>query len=415
MVQTLLLASLLVHGVLARQPARVATEDPAQSAGLSADVASRSSPDPRYEKLYDKMKAASEAGRAKKAERYARKVLAVTPDDAEARFVLAMALYSYSQTAKTTAEATLWSTLSDKELEKVAAAAPDTTKGVLARMFLRKGGPTLAVSEPQCPKDASEAEAAAEKHFAVGEWRQAIDDYEQALQTCPENSVWWTWYGDGWFKRGDMEHALAAYDKAIQVNACNFVAHRFAADVQIRTGKVDEAVTHLVVAVSCNPMYEVGWSNLDGLVTEASLAFYGMPVDKAEFAARPLAIEGPASEVQAARLAWQTYAKALGDVVHEMPNASPLAREREVVVRTLQAVEGTLPKALPRTVALRPWVVLARARADDRLDTAILVLLLDMDLAPEFIEKHNASPADFIQFVARYLIWNEDGTPILFD
>jgi tetratricopeptide (TPR) repeat protein len=418
MILALLSSAILAAPVAARnQPDThaVSSETAAQPIPVVTEplVALMSVPvDPSTAKIAIRMEKAWNAGKYERATSLATRIVNLDPTNTRARFVRGMCNMHKALGTKNGPEASVYEAMAKADLEMVDDLAPQSEGAAMARLYLENAEPVLVLPEPACTQEAIGAETAAERHFARNEYSKSIENYESALSACPDNSTWWTWYGDAWLQDGDPEKAIGAYRKALEIDPCNWMAQRFLADVLFRTGKGEEGLPHLLVSAACNPRYEIGWASLGGLLDAVDLGFYGPQVNKAALAAEPAAIEGPKDEVRVARHAWETYAAAVAAVHNEMGSASPLAREREAVGRTLAQVRSTLPTATPHSAALRTWVVLARAEDDGCLDTGILILLLDHDLAPEFVMHRDADLANFATFIAKYLIWNTDGSPM---
>jgi tetratricopeptide (TPR) repeat protein len=228
----------------------------------------------------------------------------------------------------------------------------------------------------------------------------------------------WTYYGDALLNQGDSEGALKQYAQAISLDACAWTAHRFTADVLIKTGELEAAQTAAAHAVACNPEYTTAWATVDRvaigrggrLLIQSPLS---LPTVETGEDGSPLVLLPDGLNVGSPDgAAWQAYAlianvedflSALisqgGLEVSFSSSASPLGQQRSAVQAGLDIWVA------PETgSSSSPWSVLAAAQEAERLDAAILVLFLDEDLLPEFIAFREAHLDVMVAFVSENLV-----------
>ena len=107
----------------------------------------------------------------------------------------------------------------------------------------------------------------AEVAFGQGDVLGAREYYEVATASC-EHPRLWTYYGDTFFNLGDMDGAIAAYDHALEIEPCYWVARRFKGDALVAKGFRDEGIRWTASALACNPQYEPAWAYLQPLLDD---------------------------------------------------------------------------------------------------------------------------------------------------
>jgi tetratricopeptide (TPR) repeat protein len=232
----------------------------------------------RADVLADKASAAYQARNRTRAHRLAEKSLALRENAGALEILVLVELEELnaplppkarrSEEAARAAQAERVKALDDtcQRLERI---EPDAVALGIVRTVMTVGaeGDLLAVQQPDCPPEARASFDAAEAAFAAGNLAKAKEAYDAALDGCPKNSLWWTYSGDAFHSMGNETGAVARYERALEIDPCNHVAHRFAADVMIgmpNLGKtdIDKLSGHAIDAVVCNPHYEAGWSTL---------------------------------------------------------------------------------------------------------------------------------------------------------
>ena len=121
--------------------------------------------------------------------------------------------------------------------------------------------------DPHCGPAAMGAWDKAEIAFGQGDVLGARDHYEAALNSC-EHPRLWTYYGDTFFNLGDLDGAIAAYDRALEIEPCYWVARRFKGDALFQKGFQDEGIRWTASALACNPQYEPAWAYLQPVLDD---------------------------------------------------------------------------------------------------------------------------------------------------
>jgi tetratricopeptide (TPR) repeat protein len=152
--------------------------------------------------------------------------------------------------------------------EQLAKLYPDSWHVEVYRPYFAKEQVEPLFPEPaaDCSAEAVSAYEEAERAFARRDAPAAIEAYERALTACPEHPRWWVHYGDAYFMQGRFHEALDTYQMALKLEPCDWVAHRFSADTLLSLELPEEAHRSLATSVACNPAYELGWRDLDGLL-----------------------------------------------------------------------------------------------------------------------------------------------------
>lgn len=161
-------------------------------------------------------------------------------------------------------------------MSRLEAVRPDAVALGIARTMLGiwNEGEILPAPSPECPPEAKARFDAAEAAFGRHDPAAALAAYEDALALCPNESTWWVYSGDALHMQGNLRGAVARYERALEIEPCHHVAHRFAADVMMGYPDLTETeasklTQHALDAVVCNPHYDASWSTLGALVKGA--------------------------------------------------------------------------------------------------------------------------------------------------
>ncbi len=354
-------------------------------------------------------KAADFADQADRAERsadfvtaakLASKALKLDPDNMRAHFVfgetlVAVASGSDSETSRQLLAGALY------EMQRVVELSPDSFEGAVAAGLLKPTAETGLVPQPdvQCSQPAQAEFNKAEAAFARHDYVAAKASYDTALQACPTNPTWWLDSGDAWFSQNDYAGAETRYDKALALAPCFAPAYRFKADAEIGSGDAPAGFVDATRAVACDPTYDIGWTYLRGLWSQANgrLVWSRPTRISAEAAAKGT------GEAKAWAAYWQARSEPLPDP-HD--DAAVLARERKAVSAGVDVWRTLLPT---EHEANPMWAELAEARDSNALDPAIFLWLLDKDLAPAFATWRNEHLPETVAYIKDHLVDNVDG------
>jgi tetratricopeptide (TPR) repeat protein len=93
---------------------------------------------------------------------------------------------------------------------------------------------------------------AAEKEFARNQYAAAREKYQEALKADPSFFQIMTYIGQTYRLEGDLTKAMEWYEKTIEKNYIDYMAHWFLADLLFETGKLDRAVEEITIAKILN-------------------------------------------------------------------------------------------------------------------------------------------------------------------
>jgi len=228
--------------------------------------------------------------------------------------------------------------------------------------------------EPQvrCTPAAQGAWDRAEEFYAQGDMDQAQEYYQKAAHSC-EHPQLWTFYGDTFFHQEDYEGAIAAYDHALAIEPCYWVARRFKGDAFLKQGRTTDGIRWVASAIACNPTYEGAWAYLDSQIDPRVGSARSAQKPRFEAGSIQLALDAPAPWTPDIQL---VYGAAF------VPGLSRLAQERSAVQTVLQYVAEQQQQRDP---GMELWQLLAEAQERGQTDEAILVLMLDEALVEEFL------------------------------
>lgn len=324
--------------------------------GPSAHAADR-----RTEKKAEKAAKAADGGDYERAITLGLEVLEKDPVNVDAAWAVgcgaAMLLLNggvpddQSQTLRTGAVALLGVAAQDPQNPVRAAMARGLITDLTGSAFV------LPRVDPVCPDAALGVYGAAESAFGKGEMGLARALYERAIEACPANATWIVYMGDTWMDT-DTGLALAAYERALAIDPCHPQAHRFAADVLMRSDTeegVRRGYDHAIAAVACDPTYDEGWATLEVYVQADG--------------ARVVPRSPPAADAEGYRVYQDALAATPGD--------DPLQR-RETAIREV------FKQGPPETPL---WTLLLDASGKGLLEEAILFELLDEELSDAYLSQ----------------------------
>jgi tetratricopeptide (TPR) repeat protein/O-antigen ligase len=103
-------------------------------------------------------------------------------------------------------------------------------------------------------------------YHLLGEYDQAIEKYQSALQLNSRYSQAYLLLGDTYVAGGELEQAEKAYRQASELDKKSFQAHSGLGQVYARQGKIEAAITELQIARGLAPASEK--SRLDELIAQ---------------------------------------------------------------------------------------------------------------------------------------------------
>jgi tetratricopeptide (TPR) repeat protein len=121
------------------------------------------------------------------------------------------------------------------------------------------GGADAAFSASKQAEDAMEQ---AEADFARGDLDKALAGYQRALIFDPHLYEAALFSGDACYKQGDNLNACKWYDRAVHINPARETAYRYWGDSLMAEGKMDEARSKFIDAVIAEPYVDRPWTGL---------------------------------------------------------------------------------------------------------------------------------------------------------
>lgn len=93
------------------------------------------------------------------------------------------------------------------------------------------------------------------KAVEAKEWKRAADLLSKAASAEPLNADIQNWLGFAQRKQGNLDAALAAYNRALKLNPSHRAAHEYIGEAYLMTGNVAQAEQHLAeLQKLCSPI-----------------------------------------------------------------------------------------------------------------------------------------------------------------
>ena len=292
------------------------------------------------------------------------------------------------------------------ELARAAELNPNPEAAAALRGLVATFSQTELLDLPsvRCTDQAEAWADQAEERLIARDDEGAQEAWAMALDACPATGRWWVWYGDVSFLAGDDQRALDLYAHALRLDPCDWQANRVAAHALLRSGQDELATAASIRAVACNPDYDLGWRSLDRVVARRGGDLARVEVDKPVFRSpdqgQP-AVSLPTTDVPA----WTMYATVRASLenmdAHESMALQALDVSTSALARDRAAVRAVLGSDLGQGPV---WALLDEADATGQLDEAILVLLLEESLLPEYLAMRDADLARLERYIRDRLI-----------
>lgn len=193
------------------------------------------------------------------------KLAAAKPDDAGVLERLSLSLIALAGTSKKSPE------LVRNDLVRARALAEKSRQlgndSQIIEMILEKipaNIPNFPLDEPKKQSPAEEALMDAEADFSKGNLEKALAGYEKAAQLDPKLYEAPLYIGDVYFKMNKIEQAGAAYARAIAINPDRETAYRYWGNVLSGAGKKMEARDKFIEAIIAEPYSRAPWQFLMG-------------------------------------------------------------------------------------------------------------------------------------------------------
>jgi tetratricopeptide (TPR) repeat protein len=98
--------------------------------------------------------------------------------------------------------------------------------------------------------------------FQKGNVDEAIAHFQKALQINPDNAEACCSLGNALLRMGNVDEAIAHFQKALQIKPDYTEAHNILGYALLKKGNADEAITHFQKALQINPNYLEAQNNL---------------------------------------------------------------------------------------------------------------------------------------------------------
>jgi tetratricopeptide (TPR) repeat protein len=264
-------------------------------------------------------------------------------------------------------------------------------------------------------REAQQALASGEVLFSGGKFTEALAAYERAIQLDPQASEAWVYAGDCYFREKNWPEAEKRFRKATEVEPLNSQAWRFLSDALIAQQKQLAAQEALFGAIAAQPSQLPNWEKLSQYRTMVGYPLRTLEL-KRKASARLDANKHVDIQIDASidndaqfsnRVVWIAYA--LGSVVPESSSAesgegkisSPFMQEVNAWSKATQVVEKVIADGKSDSLdpALKQMQVFAK---DKQLEHAVLVLLYKEAYRPELEAWKKADPDGIRKFINAY-------------
>ena len=213
-----------------------------------------------YEAARAKVKTLVEQNNLKDALPMLEKMYAVKPDDAEMLAFLSLALVSRAVPNPDEAAKKKDYLRARTLAEKAQKLGNDT--GLVKTLLERIPTEEMLNAEPRKRTPAEEALQAGENAFSSGEMEKALAEYNRAEKLDPKLYEAPLFIGDVYFHTKRIEEAGKAYARAIAIDPDRDTAYRFWGNVLLKNGKPDEAREKFIEAIIALPYHNSPWEFL---------------------------------------------------------------------------------------------------------------------------------------------------------
>lgn len=128
---------------------------------------------------------------------------------------------------------------------------------------------------------ASDALMEGEQAFADGEMEKAIAAYEKALKLDPQLYEAPLYMGDAYFKLKQVDKAGQSYARAIAIDPDRETAYRYWGNVLMQSGKMSESRDKFLEAIIADPYNRLPWQFLSGWAQQSKIELGHPRVDTA--------------------------------------------------------------------------------------------------------------------------------------
>ncbi|MEG4966271.1 CHAT domain-containing tetratricopeptide repeat protein [Microcoleus sp. B6-A1] len=155
------------------------------------------------------------------------------------------------------------------EIEISGADEDDSTwKSKTKYIEIKISGDELIRSEIEMSQEASELYEQGQEHLDTGNLEGAIAAYEKASEIEPQNYLSWNKLGDTLNDFGCYSEAIAAYKKALEIHPQNILSLHGLGITLYHLGHYSEAITSFKQVLKINPKIHFTWNGLGKILGE---------------------------------------------------------------------------------------------------------------------------------------------------
>jgi tetratricopeptide (TPR) repeat protein len=287
----------------------------------------------------------------------------------------------------------------------------DLSKALLAGIAEDGGDPAFSND-----KEVQAAMARGEAAFAKAEWDEAIKQYSRAFELDPRLYLAAVDIGDTYFRLKKIDMAGEWFQKAIQIAPNEEIAYRYWADALMSDGKMKEARAKFIAGLVAFPYAKTSWAGLNGWLTRNHLAYNKISIHVPQGPTTD-AKGGTVINVEPGSLgkkdggeAWLAYS-----IQRTMWKKEKFAKEfpgeptyRHSLKEEVDALGLAVTVFTENKKNIKDpdpsLVTLAKLQADGMLESYVLLVRPDNDLARDYAAYLAAHRDKLIQFVDKYVV-----------
>ncbi|HKE30191.1 MAG TPA: tetratricopeptide repeat protein [Candidatus Angelobacter sp.] len=342
------------------------------------------------------------------------KVIARLPNDAAVHEALGSALISRAETQTDPEKRKADRLYARKELLR-AKELGDTSD--LCRVLLAgipEDGSDIPYSEN---KEVEAVMSRGEAAFARGDFDHAIQEYSRALEMDPKLYLAAVYVGDMYFRQKKMDQAGEWFARAIQVDRDQEVAYRYWGDALLMQGKNREARAKYIEGLVADPYRQTSWGGMNNWVHQNHVNYKNvkvqLPKAPAVDAKGQINITVDASNVNKddGSVAWLAYSmeralwqkeKFSKEFPQEKTYRHSLKEEAAALTRT-----ATVFQELKQKDKSKPdpsLMFLSQLKTDSMIEPYVLLVLPDAGISQDYPAYRAANRDKLITFVDKYIL-----------
>src|SRR5215470_5560106 len=342
------------------------------------------------------------------------KVIARLPNDAAVHEALGSALISRAETQTDPEKRKADRLYARKELLR-ARELGDTSD--LCRVLLAgipEDGSDIPYSEN---KEVEAVMSRGEAAFARGDFDHAIQEYSRALEMDPKLYLAAVYVGDMYFRQKKMDQAGEWFARAIQIDRDQEVAYRYWGDSLLMQGKMKEARTKYIEGLIAEPYRQTSWGGLNNWVHQNHVNYKNVKVQlpraPAVDAKGQVNITVDASNVNKddGSVAWLAYSmeralwqkeKFSKEFPQEKTYRHSLKEEAAALTRTAAVFQELKEKNKSKPDP--SLVFLSQLQADNMIEPYVLLVLPDAGISQDYPAYRAADRDKLIAGVDKYIL-----------